>query len=438
MGRRPPWPVHLRSRPARDGVDRRAALGCRRGAAGWWSRRGSIPDADRGSRPSLCVVLVAILVGLPAVRVETWHAPSSNKALVLDESLPLLGYSAPETYDADLLADLGTVVDGLGGATAGSSTSPTAPAGSTTCSASIPDHGYYHVSMAVPEFSQEDLVDSSRRIRRRWSRSTPPFGLPAWDGVSNEVRHFEVSQYLLDGWTPILSSRDVLFMLRNDLLADRPPVPKASPRSLGRHRPLLRRRGLRLGLSPQLPGVSGDGPIGLGGGDPSRPVRRIDLAGWAIDPLAMSSPSRIPSPPDTRSLRLPRPGSTGRTLPPPWTRRLAAPVASQLRSDRRSPRGCGCTPSTPTAWRTRSPTGGAPRSPDLGGRADGGKVVVEPGRDQCDCAPWSSTPGSALSTVDVPADVSLAEGADPRRHEPGDQRMGGPTSSPTPRRHRSR
>ncbi|HEX5089859.1 MAG TPA: hypothetical protein VFV89_18775 [Nocardioides sp.] len=261
---------------------------------GWWSRRRRVQHRSAHFPAVSLVVLAAILVGLPAVRVETWHAPSSNKALVLDESLPLLGYSTPATYDKDLLADLDTVVDGLGGRDDGFFDFTNSPGWFYYMLGLDPSTSYYHVSMAVPAFSQEDLV---RQLEKDPPSvvafdSPPSIGLSAWDFVSNEIRHFVVSQYLLDGWTPVLSSHGVVFMLRNDLLAGRPTTPELTeePQTTDLY---FAANSCDWGFVPnflQSPRTGRSVSIDAGR---SRQARRLDISGWAFDLESGEPPTRI-------------------------------------------------------------------------------------------------------------------------------------------------
>src|SRR5262249_43777000 len=50
-------------------------------------------------------------------------------------------------------------------------------------------------------------------------------GSPDWDGITPDVRHYEISQYLLDGWAPVLRTHGYLLLLRRDLLTRGVPVP---------------------------------------------------------------------------------------------------------------------------------------------------------------------------------------------------------------------
>ena len=82
-----------------------------------------------------------------------------------------------------------------------------------------PSTRYFHVSMAIRKHTQSDVV---KELERRPPKlvvfsSSPAFGLPSWDGISNQVRHYDVSQYILDHYRPILDSHTFVLMARNDL-----------------------------------------------------------------------------------------------------------------------------------------------------------------------------------------------------------------------------
>jgi hypothetical protein len=82
---------------------------------------------------------------------------------------------------------------------------------------------YYHVSYAIRQRTQTDLV---RRLR-----ADPPAAvvfssagagsqgfnsLPGWDGITNQVRHYDVSTYLLDNYVPIRDVGGFVVMGRKD------------------------------------------------------------------------------------------------------------------------------------------------------------------------------------------------------------------------------
>ena len=65
---------------------------------------------------------------------------------------------------------------------------------------------YFHVSMAIPEAAQKDLIGEIQRSRPKLVVfSSDRYGLPQWDGIPNMVRHYDVSQYILDHYRPLLS-----------------------------------------------------------------------------------------------------------------------------------------------------------------------------------------------------------------------------------------
>jgi hypothetical protein len=82
-----------------------------------------------------------------------------------------------------------------------------------------PSTRYFHVSMAIRKHTQADLL---RELKRRPPKlvvfsSSPAFGLPAWDGISNQVRHYDVSEYILEHYRPIRDLHTFVLMARNDL-----------------------------------------------------------------------------------------------------------------------------------------------------------------------------------------------------------------------------
>ena len=78
---------------------------------------------------------------------------------------------------------------------------------------------YYHVSFAIRQRTQSDLI-------RRLEASRPGAvvvgtdrtfnNLPAWDGAPNHVRHYDVSAYLLDHYVPVREVDGFVLMARRD------------------------------------------------------------------------------------------------------------------------------------------------------------------------------------------------------------------------------
>jgi hypothetical protein len=81
-----------------------------------------------------------------------------------------------------------------------------------------PTSKYFHVSMAARKHTQSNLIEHLERRKPRLVvfSSSETFGLPLWDGVPNHVRHYDVSEYVLDHYRPLLVAHEFLFMARDD------------------------------------------------------------------------------------------------------------------------------------------------------------------------------------------------------------------------------
>lgn len=82
-----------------------------------------------------------------------------------------------------------------------------------------PSTRYFHVSMAIRKHTQADLL---KELERRPPKlvafsSNPVIGLPWWDSIANQVRHYDVSEYILDHYRPVRTTHTFVLMARNDL-----------------------------------------------------------------------------------------------------------------------------------------------------------------------------------------------------------------------------
>lgn len=190
-----------------------------RGRSGW--------RVTWGRYPASALALVAILVMVPSVLRDGWYAAGDNKAVVADQSLPLVGYVAPSTVDGAQLDDLREVFETLSPDDNAVFDFTNSPGYLYYLLQLDSPTVFYHVSMAIPEFSQELAIDELQKRRPALvAFDSSEFGLPAWDGMRNNVRHFAIAQYLLDGWTPVVRTHGLLVMARNDLLSSLPPLPE--------------------------------------------------------------------------------------------------------------------------------------------------------------------------------------------------------------------
>jgi hypothetical protein len=168
-------------------------------------------------------LLLGVLVGTP------------NNGLGLVESLPghfrataprppwltSLGYSTDETLDRAGFEDLRTALRALPNPSGRIFDFTNQPAMFHYLLKYQPSTRYYHVSMAIRRPTQDHLLRELRKDPPGIVVFHAAAGLPSWDGVANAVRHYEVSEYLLDQYRPVIIAGGNLIMLRNDL--DPPP-----------------------------------------------------------------------------------------------------------------------------------------------------------------------------------------------------------------------
>jgi hypothetical protein len=187
----------------------------------WWHER----DARLVgfAQPITAVVIPVIVLGFvstgPLRVVSGQHLVSG----VAEAKFARLGYAAPGAIDTDLLHDLETSIRAYAG--------DDGPVFDMTLSLGYiyfllgraPGTRFTHADLAVSQYAQRMLIDDLKAAR-------PPvviydstsIGVPAFDGITGNVRSYEVSEYVLRGWTPVLRTHGVLVMVRNDLVNSRP------------------------------------------------------------------------------------------------------------------------------------------------------------------------------------------------------------------------
>jgi hypothetical protein len=154
-----------------------------------------------------------------------------------------------------------------------------------------PSTRYFHVSLTYAPKLQQDLI-------RRLAKSRPkliafdndgiPFaGLSAWDGIPNMVRSYEISQWILDHYRPLLWTHGITFYAR----PDQPP-----PSKVGLHlttKPVT--KGVAYSVQPcnwgYSPNFLSGAPMPPSGAASVRtrvhPASgRLTVSGWAGDPHA--------------------------------------------------------------------------------------------------------------------------------------------------------
>lgn len=245
-------------------------------------------------QPVALLGLIAVVGFLPTVRSDIWHAPRRTRQVIgADQAGGPLGYALPGAIAPGTLADLRKVLDTYARKNAPFFDMTNSPGYFYYLLGRRPATVFTNISLAIPEGAQRMLVDDLRRSR-------PPlvafnssfFGMPAWDGVQNQVRHFLVSQYVLDHWTPILSTHGVLFLLRNDLLASRPAVPHLTQPPITKD--LYNSQGsCTWGDAPNFLGSPAVGPSMTIRAQGALQRRDVTVTGWAFDSAARAAAKKI-------------------------------------------------------------------------------------------------------------------------------------------------
>jgi hypothetical protein len=193
----------------------------------WWHRSSGRPLLPM-LRAVTTIGVILALVAVPSLDARVQALPDRLHASVTHkETLPRLGYAARNAVPPDLVPDLRVVLDTYAGRSGAVFDFSNSPGYFYYLLDRHPGTRYYHVSMAVPPFAQNQLVADLARSRPPVVIfDTTTIGLAGWDGLHNSVRHYIVSQYLLDHWVPAVRTHGVLVMVRRDLV---PTLPKLPP-----------------------------------------------------------------------------------------------------------------------------------------------------------------------------------------------------------------
>ena len=207
-------------------------------------------------------------------------------------SFDRLGYAAPGAVDTGLLRDLDTVIRAYAGDDGPVFDMTNSPGYLYFVLGRVPGTRFLHVSMAIPEFAQRLLIGELKAAR-------PPvviydadsIGMPVWDGITSDVRHYEVSEYVLRGWTPVLRTHGVQVMVRNDLVATKPVPPLTTPpqtTDLYFSGPTC-----DWGASPNYLPVPGSDRAMTVPVRPATPRMIVHYSGWAVDPTTNRPASTV-------------------------------------------------------------------------------------------------------------------------------------------------
>jgi hypothetical protein len=151
---------------------------------------------------------------------------------------PKVGYTTADSLDRSRIQDLRLVLDRFLGPSDTVFDFSNEPALFHYLLDTRPASRYFHVSMAIRREHQRELIkDLERHPPRLVILDDDTLGLPSWDGIPNVVRHYEVSQYLLDTFEPLMFLHGYVLMARAEDVArfrsDIPPGLHVEPQYHG-------------------------------------------------------------------------------------------------------------------------------------------------------------------------------------------------------------
>lgn len=255
----------------------------------WW--RGRDTGLIRLAQPVTAALVPVIALGLvyagPLRKVDGQH----HLAGVTDASFGRLGYAARGAVDTGLLRDLDTSIRAYAGDDGPVFDLTNSPGYLYFLLGRAPGTRFIHVSMAVPAYAQRLVIDELKAAR-------PPvviydstsIGMPTWDGIASDVRHYEVSEFVLRGWTPVLRTHGVLVMARNDLVSRPVPALSTPPQTTDLY---FSGPPCRWGATPNyLPVPDSDRAPTLPV-HPGTPRIVVNYSGWAVDPATNRPASKV-------------------------------------------------------------------------------------------------------------------------------------------------
>ncbi len=192
-------------------------------------RAGQLLARVTAGRPVTAVVLLVGLGLAPYSVTERLAALSRNvrPEAAHPPRLKKLGYAVSTAFDEAVAADLSAFFREQG-STDRVFDLTNQPALFHYVLGLRPATRYYHVSMTIRQQTQADLLDQLRRDPPEFvifdSRSS---GLPQWDEIPNAVRHYDVSQFILERYRPLREIHGSLIMSRGQPAASPPDRERA-------------------------------------------------------------------------------------------------------------------------------------------------------------------------------------------------------------------
>ena len=190
-----------------------------------------VRDVVLATRHPATVAIVVALVALAPTPVGTLKAVAGSYHLVAPREpvLTRLGYADAGVIDTTMVRDLDAVLRQYAGASGPVFDFNDEPGLLYYLLNREPGTRFFHVSMADTGFAQRQLISDLTRSRPRLVvLYGEGIGLPHWDGIEAFVRHYDVSDYLLNHYVPLANVDGQWVMIRSDLAASAPALPTLS------------------------------------------------------------------------------------------------------------------------------------------------------------------------------------------------------------------
>jgi hypothetical protein len=262
----------------------------------WIRRNRNVRLPSRLTVTALSVCILLVYAPLSVGDVVSDASARLHPSVPDDAQVAAAGYTVPGSIDVRQLQGLRTILDTYLAPGDGVFDFTNSPALFHYLLDRPSPTRYYHVSMAIREDEQNELVEEL-------ADSRPPLvvfestktGLPTWDSISNQIRHYEVSQYLLDYYRPLIRWDGFTFLGLKG--ADFPPPSTLAKRLGGRPEAsgLFRASPCDWGYAPNFLTAepepdSVDRPFTL---ETTNRGQVVSVGGWAIDPGAKSPAAKV-------------------------------------------------------------------------------------------------------------------------------------------------
>lgn len=171
----------------------------------------------RLKRPTALALMALVLFVAPRSLVEVVREIPARLTREVPQAsyVDRLGAVVPNTVDASMVRDLRTLTDAYAGTRGPILDMSNNPGLVYYLLGHASPTSYYDFSMAFHQDAQRDLLAQLRRRPPKLVVFTGRLGNSSWDGIPNEVRHYEVSRWVLDHYVPFVQSHGFL-LLRHD------------------------------------------------------------------------------------------------------------------------------------------------------------------------------------------------------------------------------